>query len=483
MSELSVKPRIRFAPSPTGSPHIGSVWQALLEWLACKSRNGTFILRIEDTDRSRYVETAENEIFNALDWIGLSIDESPKHGGEFAPYRQSERLQIYRKYADELLQKGSAYYCFCSSERLNELRAEQQARKEATRYDRKCLELDREDIEKRLFNNESFVLRMKVPVSGETTFYDLIRGRVSFLNETIDDQVLIKSDGWPTYHLASVIDDHLMGIKDVIRGEEWLSSTPKHILLYEAFGWKVPNFAHLPLILGPDKAKLSKRHGSAHLSEFIKDGYLPEAMINFLALLGWNPKTEEEIFSLEELVQRFKLEDVNKSGAIFNHDKLDWFNAYYIKQLSINDLIERSQRFVNYDKYPDQESVIRAMQITQDRLVKLSEIEGLLDSIFVLPDYDENLLVWKKSDKAGAKHVLEILQTKIAGMILEDVAQIETEIKAFIADNELGVGDVLWPLRVSLSGSQHSPTPFELLWILGQQESLRRVGIALKKIG
>lgn len=481
MSKLSSRPRIRFAPSPTGSPHIGSVWQALLEWLACKSRNGEFIVRIEDTDRSRYVESAEREIFDALDWLGLSIDESPQGGGQVGPYRQSERLDIYRKYADELLQKKVAYYCFCTSERLDKLRAEQQAKKEPTRYDRHCLNLDQEDIEKRLFKNEPFVLRLKVPLVGETKFDDIIRGEVVFANETIDDQVLVKSDGWPTYHLASVVDDHLMGVKDIVRGEEWLPSTPKHILLYEAFGWDVPTFAHLPLILGPDKAKLSKRHGSAHLSEFIEDGYLSEAMINYLSLLGWNPKTEEEVFSLEQLVERFRLEDVNKSGAIFNHDKLDWFNAYYIKQLSIDELYERSRNFVDYSKY-DGEQIKKALAVVQERLVKLSELPEQLDSVLKIPDYEGGLLVWKKGTKEGAKDALEKMETLVSNMVLEETDQIEKEIKAYIADNELGVGDTLWPLRTALSGSKNSPTPFELLWVLGKDISLHRIKEAIQKI-
>jgi glutamyl-tRNA synthetase len=481
MSNLTNQPRIRFAPSPTGSPHIGSVWQALLEWLACKSRNGTFILRIEDTDRSRYVEPAESEIFSALDWLGLTIDESPLGGGQVGPYRQSERLNIYREHADKLVQKGAAYYCFCTSERLEQLRTEQQANNQATRYDRKCLQLDQEDIETKLFKEEPYVLRLKVPLPGETSFDDIIRGKISFLNETIDDQVLVKSDGWPTYHLASVVDDHLMGIKDVIRGEEWLSSTPKHILLYQAFGWDIPNFAHLPLILGNDKAKLSKRHGSAHLSQFIKDGYLPEAMINFLSLLGWNPKTEEEIFSLEELVQRFKLEDVNKSGAIFNHEKLDWFNAHYIKKLSVNELYQRSVEFVDYSKYNESQAK-RALQVVQDRLVKLSELPEQIDSILNLPNYEGDILIWKKSTKEGAKEALTRMYGLIENMVLEEVDQIDKEIKAYMTDYGMIVGDTLWPLRVALSGRKNSPNPFELLWVLGKEISLSRIEEAINKL-
>lgn len=471
------KVRIRFAPSPTGSPHIGSVWQALLEWLYCRNQNGTFILRIEDTDQTRFVPQAEQEIYDALTWLGLSIDESPLHGGSFGPYRQSERLEIYRKHADILLKNKSAYYCFCTPERLAELRERQQVNKQPVGYDRHCRKYDQEDIEKRLYAGQPFVIRMAVPNVGETTFIDKIRGLVTFLNENIDDQVLIKSDGWPTYHLANVVDDHLMSISQVIRGEEWLSSTPKHILLYQAFGWTPPEYAHLPLILGTDRSKLSKRHGSAHLAEFIAQGYLPEAMVNFLALLGWNPKNDREVFSLTELVEYFKLSDVNKSGAIFNRDKLDWFNALYIKNLDIKDFSDRCKNFItkNYDK----DQLTKVLRITQERIVKLSEVQALIDDILEVGEYVAEDLIWKKSNALATLSIFEELVEFVNNMDLADIAIIEQQLKKYIEEKKWGTGDALWPLRVALSGKKQSPSPFELLSVLTREQISARLDQAL----
>lgn len=470
------KVRIRFAPSPTGSPHIGSVWQALLEWLACKSRNGTFILRIEDTDRSRLVESAEQEMYDALSWMGLSIDEGPSQGGAYGPYRQSERLAIYQKHVDILIQNGSAYHCFCTPDRLTKLREEQQATKQPVGYDRHCRTYDREDIEKRLFAGEPFVIRMKVPDGGETTFVDQIRGPVSFINDLIDDQVLMKSDGWPTYHLANVVDDHLMEITDVIRGEEWLSSTPKHLLLYKAFDWTPPTYAHLPLILGSDRSKLSKRHGSAHLKEFIEQGYLPEALINYLALLGWNPKTDRELFTLTELVEVFKLSDVNKSGAIFNREKLDWFNAHYVKSLSIEALAERVKSFMNKEYKPNQYK--KALAVAQERAVRLSEFPTLIDEILDLSDYEASALIWKKSNAEEAATIINNILPVVSEMDLSSISSIEEQIKSYIVQNNLDMGSVLWPLRVALSGKKQSPSPFQLLWVLSREEIVSRLNKA-----
>lgn len=473
------KVRIRFAPSPTGSPHIGSVWQVLLEWLACRSQKGTFILRIEDTDRNRFIETAEQEIYDALAWLGLSVDEGPIQGGGYGPYRQSERLDIYRKHADILIQKGAAYFCFCTPDRLTKLREEQQANKQPVGYDRHCRKYDREDIEKRLYAGEPYVIRMKVPDGGETSFVDQIRGQVSFLNDLIDDQVLMKSDGWPTYHLANVVDDHLMEISDVIRGEEWLSSTPKHLLLYQAFEWTPPTYAHLPLILGNDRSKLSKRHGSAHLAEFIAQGYLPEAMINFLALLGWNPKSDRELFTLAELIEAFKLSDVNKSGAIFNRDKLDWFNAHYIKSLSIDELSTRVAPL--FTKPYAEDSFHKALIVAQERAVRLSNFPSLIDDIINVEDYEVESLIWKKSTKEDTHSILEKLVPFVLEMDLSAMDKIEAQLKQYIAEHKLDTGSVLWPLRVALSGKKQSPSPFQLLWVLSPAEISVRLTNALKK--
>lgn len=475
------KSRIRFAPSPTGSPTIGSLWQVLFEWLLCRHEKGEFILRIEDTDRARFVETAENEIYEALDWLGLNVDESPRDGGDFGPYRQSERLAIYREYADKLLREKFAYVCFCTPERLTTLREEQQANKLPTGYDRHCLTLDAEDIEKRMYRGESFVVRLKMPNTGSVFFNDLIRGRVEFLYEVIDDQVLVKSDGWPTYHLANVVDDHLMQITTVIRGEEWLSSTPKHLYLYECFGWQPPSYAHLPLILGANRAKLSKRHGDTKVKDFIAAGYLPEAMMNFLALLGWSPKSNQEFFTRAELINEFSLSGINKSGAIFNREKLDWFNAYYLKQKSIDQLWEEASKLGFIDNLTDADKKILA--IFHDRLVTLAEIPTLIQSVKTLPDYAVDILVWKKSDRATATQRLQKMSEIIKSMPkLNSVPEIENYLKQIIDEQNLGNGETLWPLRVALSGAEKSPTPFDLIWALGTDEAMRRINIALNKL-
>src|SRR3989338_2085436 len=321
--------RTRFAPSPTGDPHVRSVWTALFNWLYARHYHGKFILRIEDTDRTRFIASAEMKIIEALRWFGLDYDEGPDIGGPFGPYRQSERLNLYQQYAEQLIANGAAYYCFCSPERLQEIRKEQKLRKTPIRYDGNCRNLDPQAAFSRRAAGEIAVVRLKIPFNGQTVVDDLIRGRVVFKNSVIDDQILLKSDGWPTYHLASVVDDHFMQINPVIRAEEWLSSTPKQLLLYQALGWTAPRFAHLPLILGSDRSKLSKRHGSMDALKFRDDGYLPEAVINFLALLGWNPKTNEEFFTRAELIKRFELKAVNKAGAIYDRQKLDWFKALF----------------------------------------------------------------------------------------------------------------------------------------------------------
>ncbi|HIE03586.1 MAG TPA: glutamate--tRNA ligase, partial [Candidatus Latescibacteria bacterium] len=317
--------RVRFAPSPTGRLHVGSAHTALFNWLFARHHGGAFVLRIEDTDRSRVVEGALEDILEGLRWLGLDWDEGP--------YFQSERVEIYRRHADVLLERGWAYRCFCSPERLERMRREQQARGEPPKYDRRCRDLPPDEVKGRVEAGEPNVIRLKVPLEGETKFVDLIRGEIVFRNSELDDLILLKSDGFPTYHLASVVDDHLMGITHVLRAEEWISSTPKHVLLYEAFGWEPPNFAHLPLILGPDKSKLSKRHGATALLDYRDKGYLPEAMANFLALLGWSPGDGREKLSGEEMIEEFSLEGMGKRGSVFDETKLEWLNGLCIREL------------------------------------------------------------------------------------------------------------------------------------------------------
>lgn len=322
--------RVRFAPSPTGFVHVGSLRTALYNYLFARHHGGKFVLRVEDTDRARYTEGAVENLLETLEWSGLSDDEGPENNGDFGPYYQSQRLNIYHEYIEKLISNNFAYPCFCSEERLAKIREEQIGKKLTPKYDGHCRHISGDELIKRR-KSEDHVIRLKIPPEGITKVSDIIRGEVQFQNEMIDDQVLLKSDGFPTYHLANVVDDHLMGITHVIRGEEWLISTPKHIILYDYFGWPIPQFAHLPLLLNPDRSKLSKRQGDVAVEDYRKKGYLPEALLNFVALLGWNRGDDEEIFSLEELIADFSLERVNKSGAVFNIEKLNWMNGIYIR--------------------------------------------------------------------------------------------------------------------------------------------------------
>jgi len=329
--------RVRFAPSPTGYLHVGGLRTALYNYLFAKKNNGKFILRIEDTDRKRYVEGAVENLIKVLKWAGLKYDEGPDIGGNFGPYMQSERLETYMKYAKELIDKGDAYYCFCTPERLDTLRKEQEKQKlPQAKYDKHCINLSKTEIDEKLKSGIPYVIRLNVQPDQKISFDDIIRGHIEFNSSNVDDQVLIKSDGYPTYHLAVVVDDHLMEISHVIRGEEWLSSTPKHVLLYNAFGWELPHFAHLPLLLNPDKSKLSKRQGDVAVEDYRDKGFLKDALINFVALLGWNAGDDQEFYYIDSLIEKFSLERVNKAGAVFDLQKLNWLNAEHLSKKSDN---------------------------------------------------------------------------------------------------------------------------------------------------
>jgi glutamyl-tRNA synthetase len=486
------KVRTRFAPSPTGFLHIGSLRTALYTYLYAKQNNGQFVLRLEDTDIKRYVEGAAEAIYKGLKWAGLQYDEGPDIGGKYGPYKQSERLDIYKKRAQELLDKGKAYYCFCEEKTLEEMRQEQIAQKRAPKYDRRCLKLTPKEIKEKLDNAIPHAIRMKIPEGRLIEINDIVRGKVIYKSDELDDQVLLKADGYPTYHLAVVVDDHLMEISHVTRTEEWLPSTPKHILLYEYFSWEPPAWAHLPLLLNEDRTKMSKRKGDVALEDYIKKGYLPEALINYLAFLGWNPGSEKEIYSMEELLKDFKLEKVHKAGAVFNIEKLNWYNAHYIKKLPIDKLIELCQPYL-VDRLENQKSKIKnqndnsklkikeVIGIEQKRLEYLAQITDHAKFFFELPEYDKNLLKWKKMSDKDIKKSLEISQ-KIISEIPE---------KNFIAENlrkllltqaeKMGDrGELLWPLRVALSGQKNSPPPFEIAEILGKEESLERIEKAIR---
>jgi len=489
---MSTQIKTRFAPSPTGDLHIGSLRTALFAYLFARHNQGKFFLRIEDTDQSRYKEGSIDSIVEGLKWAGLKYDDEIIY--------QSKRTAIYKRYADELVKAGHAYYCFCSTEELSQMRTAQTVDGQTvTRYDRRCLKLSKEEVEERLKNNEPHVIRLNVgaycntPLPDKIKFHDLIRGEISFDLKDIDDQILLKSDGFPTYHLANVVDDHEMGITHVIRAEEWLPSTPKHIILYNMFGWKIPEFAHLSMILAPDKLKLSKRHGATPVLEFKNLGYLPEAIVNYIALLGWNPGTEQELFSLKELEQVFDLDKVHKAGAIFDIEKLNWLNGHYIRQKDLDKLTELCSPYLkeflvtNYRlritdySFDYLKSVVG---LEQERLKKLSEIGERTKYFFQRPEIDPKMLVWRKSTLADAKEKLQFLAAELEKVPDENFTRsaLEQFIKGLIEAEKFDTGAVLWPMRVALSGQEKSPSPFEIAEVLGKEESLRRIKKGSEKI-
>ncbi len=441
------------------------------------------MLRIEDTDQKRFVEGSTEKIFEALDWYGLTPDEGPQQGGQFAPYVQSERLDRYRQYAEQLVTNGKAYYCFCTPERLDQLRAAQTAAKQQPKYDKHCATLTSDEVATHKQAGETYTIRMKLPESGILVHHDIIRGTVKFQYNVLDDSVILKTDGYPTYHLANVVDDHDMGISHVIRAEEWLPSVPKHLFLYEAFGWTPPVFAHLPLLLGTDRAKLSKRHGATSALSFRDEGYLPEALTNFLALMGWHPKDEQEIFTREKLVEQFSLEGINPSGAVFDRTKLDWMNGMYIRALSVEQLLERLRPFWKLpdEKHEDSE-LLNIVRLIHDRLVRLTDINDFANFMFPsvwdteLPTIDRAIFVPKKGTIEATNHHLEQTAKWLSAYNGEwKSATLKEQMIAAIASMGKKNGEILWPLRAALSLRAASPDVFDLLEVLGKEESIRRI--------
>lgn len=484
-------PRVRFAPSPTGFPHVGNVHTALFNWLFARHRGGVFILRIEDTDQDRIVPGSLQAIYESLRWLGMNWDEGPEVGGPFAPYFQSERLSIYRAYAEELIRKGHAYRCFCSAERLARVRAEQEARKEPPRYDQCCRRLPPEEAERRAAAGEPYVVRMAVPPSGATSFNDLLRGEITFQNALIDDQVLLKSDGWPTYHLANVVDDHLMEITDVLRGEEWISSTPKHVLLYEFFGWQPPRFGHFPILLTPNRAKLSKRRGAPDILDLRESGYLPEAVLNFLALLGWSPEGKEEVLNPEELIQQFSLERVGATPAIYNPEKLDWLNGHDLRQLAPEALVDRLIPF--YQKAglipagaPSDETrrfLLALVPLIQERIKTLKEAPALTDFFFQGElVYDPALLLPKGGQLPPTRNALERSRDRLAGFSETDFAAEPLEAAFRALADELGMkaSQLFGILRVAVTGRTVSPPLFQSMALLGPKQTRQRIDRAIE---
>jgi glutamyl-tRNA synthetase len=470
------KIRTRIAPSPTGSPHIGTAYAALFNYVFAKKNNGKFILRIEDTDRTRFVEGAENEIHEALSWLGLETDESPKSGGKFGPYRQSERLDIYKEHTEQLLKAGKAYRCDCSVDRLTTLREDQQKRKEIPHYDRKC----RYSPPK---GSQDTVVRLAVPIDGETEVVDLIRGKVVFQNNLIDDQVLLKSDGFPTYHLAAVVDDHLMEISHVIRAEEWLSSTPKHVILYKSFGWDLPAFAHLPLLRNSDKSKISKRKNPVAIEHYTKEGYLPEALLNFLGLMGWSMPNDLEVFSLSEMVSEFSFDRVGTVGPVFDVQKLDWMNGEYIRSLSIEDIEKRI--LAGFTKY-NKNQVREVLPLVRDRLKKLSEFDQLV-SYFFEAELTVNVELINKVSEHSPKETVKTLGQIIGDLerIKEDdwkINNIEKILKEYPDKIGWSKTNFFQTIRVTVTGTNQTPPLFDILETIGKSMVLKRLSKAASKL-
>ncbi|HEY3876694.1 MAG TPA: glutamate--tRNA ligase [Candidatus Kapabacteria bacterium] len=473
--------RVRFAPSPTGYVHVGSLRTALYNYLFARHHGGVNILRVEDTDRTRYVEGAVENMLRTMEWAGITFDEGPVQGGACGPYVQSERTELYRGHADTLIANGKAYPCFCTPERLDTVRKAQQASGIPPMYDRLCRNLTKEESDKRIAAGEAHVIRMRVPIGEIVKFQDIIRGDVEFDSKTIDDQVLLKSDGFPTYHLANIVDDHLMQITHVIRGEEWLSSTPKHVLLYEAFGWEPPKFAHLPLLLNADRSKLSKRQGDVAVEDFRDKGYLPQALVNFVALLGWNPSATEEIFTIHELIRDFDLERVNKGGAVFGHDKLDWMNSEYIRKMSPEELLPLVQPLV-FDKFPSvsDEYLLKVIKLMQERVRTLTDFVDFSSYFYTVPTYAEADEKYKsKHWTAESKARLADLLPTLEALETWDHDSLERTVREFAEANGTGAGKLIHPIRLATTGRGMGPGLFELLAVIGKAEAIARIRTAL----
>lgn len=479
------KARTRFAPSPTGYMHIGNLRTALYAYLLTKSMGGDFILRIEDTDQERYVEGATDVIYNTLKETGLIWDEGPDIGGNYGPYIQSERKHLYKEYAEKLVESGHAYYCFCDKERLDRVRHECEVQKLPPKYDKHCMSLTSEEIRAKLDAGVPYVIRQNMPVSGTTSFDDAVFGRITVENSTLDDQILLKSDGMPTYNFANVVDDHLMGITHVIRGNEYLSSTPKYNLLYEAFGWEIPQYIHCSPVMRDHTHKLSKRDGDASYEDFINKGYLKEAIINYIALLGWSPQGDREKYTLSELAEVFSVEGISKSPAIFDENKLAWLNGEYIRELTPEQFHEKAKPYYEGIIKKPEIDTKKISALLQKRTEKLSDIPEQIDFFEKLPEYDNSLFVHKKmktneeNSKTALLAVRELFenQTDWSFDALHDAAMGLVE--------KLGVknGQLLYPLRVALSGKAFTPGGgIELAEILGRDESLKRIDTAINKL-
>lgn len=463
--------RVRIAPSPTGYLHLGTVRTALFNYLFARKEKGSFVIRIEDTDHSRSLPLYERDILDGLKAMGLVWDEGPDIGGSYGPYRQSERTDIYKKYVRRLISEGKAYKCFCLKEQLEEERKAMIAQGLAPKYSGTCRNLTPEQIDAYEKEGKESVLRLKVPFDYIIEFNDLIRGKISVHSGIIGDFIIARNESSPLYNLAVVIDDREMNISHVIRGEDHISNTPKQILIQQALGFPEPKYAHLPLILSPDRSKLSKRSLETSFVEYLKEGYLPQALLNFIALLGWHDEGNEELFSLDELVKKFSFKRVQKAGAVFNEEKLRWFNSQYIQRSTVEELAGSMEQFVPEQWLKKKELFHAALAIEKNRMEKLSEFEDLARFFFEQPPYDTELLRWQDVPLEKIRtHLEEVRKMLLAGQDIMPYAEQE------------GRGEVLWPVRVALSGLKNSPNPFEIMSALGKEESIRRIEAAIQKI-
>ena len=476
MSEKRV--RVRIAPSPTGDPHVGTAYIGLFNYVFAKHNNGDFLLRIEDTDRTRFSETSEQQIFDMMRWLGINYDEGPDIGGDKGPYRQSERFSIYKEYAEKLVEKGEAYYCFCTPERLQKLRERQVAMKQAPGYDGHCRNLSKEEVEAKLAAGEPYVIRLKMPYEGETIVHDELRGDIVFENSKIDDQVLLKSDGFPTYHLANIVDDHLMGITHVIRAEEWIASTPKHVQLYRAFGWDEPKWYHMPLLRNADKTKISKRKNPVSMNYYVEEGYLKEGLLNFLALMGWSFGGDKEIFTIEEMVENFSFDKISLGGPVFDLVKLGWVNNQHMRLKDLDELTKLK----------------RIVEISREGAHTLKEIPEIasiyFEDEFELPVVEEGM---NKKERKSVEKLRSSLETEIGKKSIElfieklnkfgeEITEEEAKTLLHELQDELGEGPaaVIMPLRAVITGKARGADLYTVIAVIGKERTLKRIHNIIK---
>lgn len=483
--------RVRYAPSPTGLQHIGGIRTALFNYFFARSQGGKFILRIEDTDRERYTDEALQDLYDTLEWLGIEWDEGPEKGGPYGPYVQSERFDLYREYAEKLLEDGKAYRCFCTPERLENLREEQKKEKKSLGYDRHCRNLSESEIEEKLAAGTPYVIRFKVPLEGKTSFEDVLLGKVTRKNKDISpDPIILKTDGFPTYHLANVVDDHLMKISHILRAQEWIPSGALHVLLYGAFGWEPPVYCHLPMVMGKDGQKLSKRHGSTSVVEFRNKGYLPEAIINYVSMVGWSYDDKREFFTKEELEKLFSLEKINKAPGVFDYKKLEWFNGQYIRKKSMKELTDLVVPFLKKDgivsdplKEEESEIVESMMPLMAERLHLLSDITKLSTFLFRdITDYEAAALIPKKMDAEGTLKVLKEILSSLEDILNASEEEAEVIFRSMAEKLDVKLGSVLMPLRVAVTGSTVSPPIIGSVKLLGAEKTEERIKKAIEKL-